>query len=222
MDKTGTLTESKLEMNCYKLSSLGRNNELNIGNEELTSKIMNKIYKKFWQNIYKKKLISEIKNENLDTSYQTSFLYNIIYFTECLATCHNIFCFNQKIFGNSIDKELFQELGWELFQENDDLKNPVFIQPHNAYKITENSIIDYDYLNINNNNINNINNENNIINIDNNKDNNNIDIEGNNNKDNNNDNNNDSPGKKLSFTQLFKKSMKNHFAKKNEENKNKK
>ena len=211
LDKTGTLTESKLEMNCYKLSSLGRNNELNIGNEELTSKIMNKIYKKFWQNIYKKKLISEIKNENLDTSYQTSFLYNIIYFTECLATCHNIFCFNQKIFGNSIDKELFQELGWELFQENDDLKNPVFIQPHNAYKITENSIIDYDYLNINNNNINNINNENNIINID---------IEENNNKDNNNDNNNDSPGKKLSFTQLFKKSMKNHFAKKNEENKN--
>ena len=43
LDKTGTLTESKLEMNCYKLSSLGKNNELNIGNEELTSKIMNKI-----------------------------------------------------------------------------------------------------------------------------------------------------------------------------------
>ena len=97
-------------------------------------------------------------NEEFDTSYQTSFLYNIIYFTECLATCHNIFCFNQKIFGNSIDKELFQEFGWDLFQENDDLKNPVFIQPHNSYKITENSIIDYDYLNIDNENNNNINN----------------------------------------------------------------
>ncbi len=47
LDKTGTLTESKLEMNCYKLSSLGKKNELMIGNEKLPSKIMNKIYKKF-------------------------------------------------------------------------------------------------------------------------------------------------------------------------------
>ena len=202
LDKTGTLTESKLEMNCYKLSSLGNNNELTIGNEDLTSKIMNKIYKKFWQNIYKKKLKSKIMNEEFDTSYQTSFLYNIIYFTECLATCHNIFCFNQKIFGNSIDKELFQELGWDLFQENDDLKNPVFIQPHNSYKITENSIIDYDYLNIdneNNNNINNINNENND------KGRNKIK-----------ENNNNSPVKQLTFTELFQKSMKTHLLKKNE------
>ena len=115
------------------------------------------------------------------------------------------------------DKELFQELGGNYFKKMMILKIPVFMQPHNAYKITENSIIDYDYLNINNNNINNINNENNIINIDNNKDNNNIDIEENNNKDNNNDNNNDSPVKKLSLLELFKKSMKTHFAKKNEE-----
>ena len=143
LDKTGTLTESQLEMNCYKLSSPDVNNNLLIGNEELTSKIMNKIYKKFWQNIYKKKLKCEINNERMDNSYQTSFLYNIIYFTECLATCHNIFCFNQKIFGNSIDKKLFQEMNWELFQENDDLKNPIFIQPHNAYKITENSLFNY-------------------------------------------------------------------------------
>ena len=143
LDKTGTLTESQLEMNCYKLSSPDINNNLIIGNEELTSKIMNKIYKKFWQNIYKKKLKCEINNESMDNSYQTSFLYNIIYFTECLATCHNIFCFNQKIFGNSIDKKLFQEMNWEIFQENDDLKNPMFIQPHNAYKITENSLFNY-------------------------------------------------------------------------------
>ena len=143
LDKTGTLTESQLEMNCYKLSSPDINNNLIIGNEELTSKIMNKIYKKFWQNIYKKKLKCEIYNEKMDDSYQTSYLYNIIYFTECLAACHNIFCFNQKIFGNSIDKKLFQEMNWEIFQENDDLKNPIFIQPHNAYKITENSLFNY-------------------------------------------------------------------------------
>ena len=143
LDKTGTLTESQLEMNCYKLSSPDINNNLAIGNEELTSKIMNKIYKKFWQNIYKKKLKCEINSEKMDNSYQTSYLYNIIYFTECLAACHNIFCFNQKIFGNSIDKKLFQEMNWEIFQENDDLKNPIFIQPHNAYKITENSLFNY-------------------------------------------------------------------------------
>ena len=208
LDKTGTLTESKLEMNCYKLSSLGSNNELRIGTEELTSKIMNKIYKKFWQNIYKRKIKSEIYNENMNVSYQTSFLYNIIYFTECLATCHNIFCFNQKIFGNSIDKELFQELGWELYQENDDLKNPVFIQPHNAYKITENSIIEYD----NNSDLD----ENNINNIDND-----INTEYNKNENEDNDDNKDEEDKnkdnKLSFTEIFKQTMKNF---KNIDNKN--
>ena len=213
LDKTGTLTESKLEMNCYKLSSLGNNNELIIGNEEYNSKIMNKIYKKFWQNIYKKKLKSEITKDIFDTSYQTSFLYNIIYFTECLATCHNIFCFNQKIFGNSIDKELFQELGWELFQENDDLKNPVFIQPHNAYKITENSVLDYDYSKIEQNNINNETNINNINNIDNN------DVEEEEKKDTNNNinNTNEIKEEKISFTQLFQKSIQNHL-KRNDNN----
>lgn len=159
LDKTGTLTESQLEMNCYKLSCPDINNNLVIGNEELTSKIMNKVYKKFWQSIYKKKLKCEINNVRMDNSYQTSYLYNIIYFTECLATCHNIFCFNQKIFGNSIDKKLFQEMNWEIFQENDDLKNPIFIQPHNAYKITENSLFNYDEANSNMSK-NNINNEN--------------------------------------------------------------
>ena len=214
LDKTGTLTESKLEMNCYKLSSLGHNNELTIGNEEITSKIMNKIYKKFWQNIYQKKIQSEINNEDFDNSYQTSFLYNIIYFTECLATCHNIFCFNQKIFGNSIDKELFQELGWEIFQENDDLKNPVFIQPHNAYKITENSIIEFDNSNKDQSlNINNIDNDNKTEynNDDENEEN--IIKENNiNNIDNNDDN------KIPSFTQLFKATMDKHFNKKNNNN----
>ena len=219
LDKTGTLTESKLEMNCYKLSSLGNNNELHIGNEELTSKIMNKIYKKFWQNIYKKKLISQIKNENLDTSYQTSFLYNIIYFTECLATCHNIFYFNQKIFGNSLDKELFQELGWELFQENDDLKNPIFIQPHNAYKITENSIIDFDSIKKSKSNINNINNKNNISNnINNNKDIQEGDIKGKNDNDGDNKNDNNTKDKKLFFTQLFKQSILQGSEKKDDDN----
>ena len=198
LDKTGTLTESKLEINCYKLSSLGKNNELMIGNEKLTSKIMNKIYKKFWQNIYKNKIKSKINNENMDISYQTSFLYNIIYFTECLATCHNIFCFNQKIFGNSIDKELFQELGWEIFQENDDLKNPVIIQPHNAYKITENSIIENDSSEININNIDNdINND--ILNDD----------------SNDNDEKEKNVGKKFSFLNFFEKSMKEHLNKNN-------
>ena len=141
LDKTGTLTESQLEINCYKVSSPDNQRNLNIGDEELTSRMMNKIYKKFWQNIYKKKLNCAINNTKNDISYQTSYLYNIIYFAECLATCHNIFCFNQKIFGNTLDKILFSEMNWEIYQENDDLKNPLIIQPHNSYKITENSLI---------------------------------------------------------------------------------
>ena len=202
LDKTGTLTESKLEMNSYKLSTLGNNHELIIGNEQLTSKVMNKIYKKFWQNIYKKKIKAKINNEKLDISYQTSILYNIIYFTECLATCHNIFCFNQKIFGNSIDKELFQELGWEIFQENDDLRNPLIIQPHNSYKITENSIIENDNAEIN---INNIDNDINI-NIESNSDNEENEIK----EENKNNNVNN-----ISFSEFFQKSIKKHLNKNN-------
>ena len=204
LDKTGTLTESKLEMNSYKLSSLGDNHELVIGNEQLTSKIMNKIYKKFWQNIYRMKLKSQMNNKKLDLSYQTSLLYNIIYFTECLATCHNIFCFNQKIFGNSIDKELFQELGWEIFQENDDLRNPLIIQPHNSYKITENSIIENDNAEININNIDNDNDNN--INIESNSDNEESEIK----EENENHNVNN-----ISFSEFFQKSIKKHLNKNN-------
>ena len=103
---------------------------------------------------------------------------------------------------------MFQELGWELFQENDDLKNPVIIQPHNAYKITENSIIENDKSEININNIDNdINNNNLELNSDNEE----------NNEINNEENN-------ITFSEYFQKSMKEHLNKNNnikKESKNK-
>ena len=140
LDKTGTLTESSLEINCYKSTILNSNGNVILGNEEFTPVILNKIYKKFWNHIYSKKLQCEIENQKMDYSYQNSLLYNIIYFTECVASCHNIIKINDEYFGNSLEQKLFSAMKWELNQESYSNNNIMYIQPHNSYKITENSI----------------------------------------------------------------------------------
>ncbi len=140
LDKTGTLTESSLEINCYKSTILNSNGNVILGNEEFTPVILNKIYKKFWNHIYSKKLQCEIENQKMDYSYQNSLLYNIIYFTECVASCHNIIKINDEYFGNSLEQKLFSAMKWELNQESHSNNNIMYIQPHNSYKITENSI----------------------------------------------------------------------------------
>ena len=156
LDKTGTLTESNLNIHCYKSTKIDENGDVIIGNEELEPLSLNKIYKQFWKKIYNLKLKSQIENKKMDFSYQNNYLYNIIYFTECLASCHNIYKINNKNFGTTLDIKLFNEINWEIIQEIDDIKSPMFIQPHNSYKITENLIFDNKE---NNNNIEENNNE---------------------------------------------------------------
>ena len=140
LDKTGTLTESKLGIHCYKTTQLDQNEQLVLGEEELFPSTLNKIYKKIWQHLYKEKLKCEIENKPIDYSYQYLSKFNIIYFTECLATCHNIYRINNQNFGNSLDQKLFNEINWDIIQENDDINSSMYVQPHNAYKITENTI----------------------------------------------------------------------------------
>ena len=181
LDKTGTLTENNLNIHCYKSTKIDENGDIIIGNEELEPLSLNKIYKQFWKKIYNLKLKAQIENKKMDFSYQNNYLYNIIYFTECLASCHNIYKINNKNFGTTLDIKLFNEINWEIIQEIEDIKSPMFIQPHNSYKITENLIFEN---NIINNNINNINNNN----IDENNNNNNENLNNNNNFINNNNN----------------------------------
>ena len=140
LDKTGTLTESTLEINCYKPTNLNKNGNIILGNEELNPSILNKIYKKFWKNIYSNKVKCELENKKMDYSYQKSLLYNIIYYTECVASCHNIFKINNEYFGNSLEQKLFSVMNWELNQEFDSNNNFMYIQPHNSYKITETTL----------------------------------------------------------------------------------
>lgn len=141
LDKTGTLTESQLGIQCYKSTHLDETtSQLSLGDEELTPSTLNKIYKRFWQHIYEEKLKCDIKKQQMDYSYQNLSKFNIIYFTECLASCHYIYRIKGQNFGNSLDQKLFEEMNWEIIQEKDDVNSEIYIQPHNAYKITENVI----------------------------------------------------------------------------------
>lgn len=140
LDKTGTLTESHLGIHCYKTTMLNENSQLVLGKEEFFPSTLNKIYKRIWQHIYAEKLKCQIQNKPIDYSYQVKSKFNIIYFTECLATCHNIYRINNQNFGNSLDQKLFNEINWDIIQESDDINSLMYVQPHNAYKITENTI----------------------------------------------------------------------------------
>jgi magnesium-transporting ATPase (P-type) len=48
----------------------------------------------------------------IPSNYQNDLKLNIIYFVECLATCHSIDKLNGNYFGNNIDRKIFDNLGW--------------------------------------------------------------------------------------------------------------
>ena len=59
-------------------------------------------------------------NSVRDNDYQTNFKTNLLYFLECLATCHLIENINDQPLGNSIDKSIFDKLNWtqKIIQED--------------------------------------------------------------------------------------------------------
>ena len=134
-DKTGTLTESKFGIHCYKVNQLTNKSVLCLGKEEFHPDTLNKIYKCIQHKIFNLRVNAMLRGKNDDNSYQRSLMYNIIYFTECVACCHNVFPINNHVFGNALDMELFKDMKWELTQENDNINSDVYIHPRYSLQI---------------------------------------------------------------------------------------
>lgn len=132
LDKTGTLTESQLDIYCFQTTCYNHKNELTLDLKEFSTSTLNKTYKLFWKKIYR-------NYKSIDTSYQENYMNNLVYFVECLASCHEVYKIRNETIGNSIDQKIFLQMNWEMVQEDiHDIKSQIRIEPHNAYKITEN------------------------------------------------------------------------------------
>lgn len=132
LDKTGTLTEEGLELygfqntiisfkriqhfdNSNSASDTGtlldytEKTILQFDEIELSASIYNMVLKDFY-----KRLVSCKKEDSFinDDDYRTSYKYNMIYFLECLASCHSIDILKGRSFGNSVDKKIFENLEW--------------------------------------------------------------------------------------------------------------
>jgi cation-transporting ATPase 13A2 len=110
LDKTGTLTEEGLDLEGFQTSRdfMDRTHNLNLNFDrlEMNSKIFNAVHKEF----YKRLCLNP--DEECFTNYQTNPRNNLIYFLECLATCHAIDKVKGDSLGNSIDKKIFDNIKW--------------------------------------------------------------------------------------------------------------
>ena len=48
------------------------------------------------------------------SNYQTNPVNNMIYFLECLASCHSIDKLKNEILGNTVDKKIYEKLNWVM------------------------------------------------------------------------------------------------------------
>ena len=120
LDKTGTLTEEKLELFGFQISRLYHDNNSNLFFDviEKDSELINNVHKDFW-NIYCKN-----PHDKTFSNYKTNLENNAIFFLECLATCHTIENISGETIGNSIDKRIFDNIDWNLNKSgiNNDLE----------------------------------------------------------------------------------------------------
>ena len=113
LDKTGTLTEEGLDLYGYQTTKINYtdNNPSQVDvfdNVELSLRLYNNIYTNFWTRL------SNLNPEHeLLKTYKDNYQTNMIYYVECLATCHSIDKINDEVLGNSIDKSIFDNLNWE-------------------------------------------------------------------------------------------------------------
>ncbi len=118
-DKTGTLTESKLEINGFLHTTINSNSSeiflkyYNINQiKDLTSLLIN-YYRNFQQ---------EEKNyneNNSDSSEKEKKMNDIqkkmaVLFLECMVCCNDLEKKNNQIYGNSIEREIFSQIKWEM------------------------------------------------------------------------------------------------------------
>ena len=158
IDKTGTLTEELVELYGYQVSKIHKSNDnVNLDNNdknnkqynkkqfavldgiETESKVYNLVHTEFWKRYIKN--TNNVLFENMHSNLNN----NIIFFYECLACCHSIDKLGNEYFGNSIDKRIFEDVGWIQIL-NEDI-NKYELYPKNSYKITEDIL----FMNTNNN-----------------------------------------------------------------------
>ena len=113
LDKTGTLTEEGLDLYGFQTTKINFNetNPSSINDFDQIEKsleLYNEIYVDFWI-----RLINQTENEEIIKNYKTNYQTNIIYYIECLATCHSIDKIRGEVLGNSIDKSIFDVLQWK-------------------------------------------------------------------------------------------------------------
>ena len=72
----------------------------------MDARLYNKIYLEFWKKF-------AVDPENIVCNeYKSNYQFNMIYFLECLATCHSIDKLNNDSLGNTIDLNLQNCVKW--------------------------------------------------------------------------------------------------------------
>jgi len=107
LDKTGTLTTDGLEISGFQTSK--ENANLGFDNVHKTLNLYNSMHREFWM-----RFCTDFTNTLYD-DYLINWRNIQIYFLECLATCLSIDKLrDNNILGNTLDKELFRLVEWEL------------------------------------------------------------------------------------------------------------
>ena len=120
LNKKGTLTNEGDELYGFLITKLKNNsgeNKVEFDEIERSSNILNIIHKEFW------KKYSFNPKEKVFNNYGNAVNFNIVFFVECLATCHGIDIFNDKIFGNSMDKKIYESIDWIQNKSNESNNN---------------------------------------------------------------------------------------------------
>jgi cation-transporting ATPase 13A3/4/5 len=139
--KTGTLCENNFEINGYHPIYINPHKSNNISYrtykfsqyKEMNSQLL-QYYKNYLYRVqnnssnYEFNLRHGLKFEHnrltLDKINKESYQYTTL-FLECLLTCNNIEKFNNEVFGNSIETEIFKNMRWDMkaYNNNNITKN---------------------------------------------------------------------------------------------------
>lgn len=121
LDKTGTLTEEGLDLFGFQITKLNNlDRSLTLDEIETDSSVFKEIHMEFW------KKFCFNPNDPIFENYQTNLQNNLIYFIECLATCHTIDKIKDDCLGNSVDKKIFDNLKW-IQDKSDEKSDPGFV-----------------------------------------------------------------------------------------------
>ena len=144
-DKTGTLSEEYLTVNGYHVLTKGNNAHHHHVND---SRFVVKSYKKTDLHLLSKRYLNYYSTH--DKSNTTNCVhahahacYNEACFIEIITTCHSLEKIDNEIYGNSIDKEIFDKLKWDINSitisfpntSHGELTHCLEVYPKNYYKM---------------------------------------------------------------------------------------